>query len=125
MAGEFCMKWKLGTSNFHRFASIWWKDICDIENVVVSRYWFVEGFVRKTESGDMTRFWYDCWIGDVPLCVEFPRLFSISNQKDAVVRELCVTEDNHWVWNFEWRRRRFEWEEALITNLLEVSMESL
>lgn len=51
---------------------------CKIENVVVSRNWFAEDLVRKVGSGDRTHFWYDCWIGEVPLCVKFPR-FTTTN----------------------------------------------
>jgi hypothetical protein len=50
---------------------------------------------------------------------EISKIFSISNQKDAMMRELCVMEDNRGVWNLEWRRRCFEWKEALIIILRE------
>ncbi|GJY98762.1 RNA-directed DNA polymerase, eukaryota [Tanacetum coccineum] len=31
------------------------------------------------------RFWFDCWIGDVPLRVKFPRLFALDLNKEASV----------------------------------------
>ncbi|GKG29841.1 hypothetical protein Tco_0419739, partial [Tanacetum coccineum] len=30
-------------------------------------------------------FWFDCWIGDVPLRVKFPRLFALDLNKEASV----------------------------------------
>jgi len=33
-------------------------------------------------------FWKDVWVGDVPLNLQFPRLFSIATHKDLKVREL-------------------------------------
>jgi len=37
--------------------------------------WFVESVVRKVRNGVETFFWYDRWLGDVPFCVRFNRLF--------------------------------------------------
>ncbi|GKC85638.1 RNA-directed DNA polymerase, eukaryota, partial [Tanacetum coccineum] len=36
-------------------------------------------------NGDDSRFWFDCWIGDVPLRDKFPRLFALDLNKEASV----------------------------------------
>ncbi|MCI63965.1 hypothetical protein A2U01_0085222, partial [Trifolium medium] len=68
------------------FASLWWKDIRDLEVCFESRNWLSEAMERRMGNGGLNRFWVDKWIGDAPLCVSFPRLFSLSLQKFANVR---------------------------------------
>jgi hypothetical protein len=104
------------------FASNWWKDICDLEGCVESKNWVAESVSRTIGNGATTRFWSEKWIGDSLLCVKFPRLFLISNQKEATISELAVVEGGIIHWNFSWRRMLFVWEEELVTNLL-VSLE--
>jgi hypothetical protein len=59
--------------------------------------------------------WLDCWLGNTPLCDQFPCLFSASSQKDGTMREVVGVNG----WELGWRRRLFVWEEDLITGLLE------
>ncbi|GKC91035.1 RNA-directed DNA polymerase, eukaryota [Tanacetum coccineum] len=40
---------------------------------------------KRIGNGDDSRFWFDCWIGDVPLRVKFPRLFALDLNKEASV----------------------------------------
>jgi hypothetical protein len=72
---------------------------------------------HKIGNGMLTRFWRDVWIGDSPLCIKFPRLFSLSLQKDVCVGEFLKVEDDRRWWNFIWRRNLFQWEEERV-NLL-------
>lgn len=74
----------------------------------------------KECSGETTSFWKDGWVGGAPLCLQFPRLFSIATDKDVKVRELRVREGNMWVWKWLWRRRLFVWEDDLLGLLVEV-----
>lgn len=37
-------------------------------------------------EGKSTLFWHDSWCSGGPLKLSFPRLFSISNQRDVVIR---------------------------------------
>jgi hypothetical protein len=56
-------------------------------------------------------------MGDVPLCVRFPRLFSISLQKDILIRDLRVAVDGVVRWGWLWRRNLFAWEHHLLLDL--------
>jgi hypothetical protein len=52
----------------------------------------------------------------------FPRLYSLSNQKESKVADLLVNQEGISVWSFAWRRNLFQWEQELVlllTNLLE------
>lgn len=49
---------------------------------------------------------------------KYPRLFTISNQKEAKVAEIWRDMGVESDWNFIWRRRLFVWEEELFNRLL-------
>jgi hypothetical protein len=49
----------------------------------------------------------------------FPRLFSISSQKEARICDVRIMGDGVGRWDFLWRRRLFVWEENLIEELLD------
>jgi hypothetical protein len=98
-------------------ASKWWKNIVALDNVVPGKNWFLEALVRKFGNGLSTSFWSIKWIGDAPLVVTFPRLFSLSNQKENNVRDFC---NDVGIWSFSWRRNLFRWEENLVSNLLDL-----
>jgi predicted DNA-binding protein len=68
-------------------SSAWWREICRLD-VMEDESWFARNVVRKVGKGDSTRFWLDCWMGIVPLCEQFPRLFSISTHKMAMICDM-------------------------------------
>jgi hypothetical protein len=108
--GEYCNPW---------FSSVWWKDICSI-GTNLNTNWFTQGVVKCIGCGDETKFWCDNWVGQITLQERFPRLFSVSTQKDSFVAELKGTGAGSGNWNFVWRRRLFVWEENLVEDLIEV-----
>jgi hypothetical protein len=102
------------------YASLWWKDICNLDGFVTSFNWLEEAFVRKLGNGMLTRFWKDVWFGNEPLCLRFPRMFSLSMEKEAFVGELLKVEGDRRWWNFSWRRNLFQWEFERVTFLVEM-----
>jgi hypothetical protein len=76
-----------------RLASSWWKDICAVDKFVESKNWLDESIIRRVSDGASTSFWSQRWIGDQTLGKAFPRLFSLSIQKEG----LCVTWQWGWV----------------------------
>ncbi|GJY83061.1 hypothetical protein Tco_0496437 [Tanacetum coccineum] len=40
---------------------------------------------KRIGNGCDTRFWFDCWIGESPLHIQFPRLFALEQDKDISV----------------------------------------
>jgi hypothetical protein len=106
--------------SFPSIVSSWWRSIMGLDKVVVGKNWLMEVIRRKMGNGASTLFWSSKWIGEVPLAVAFPRLFSLSNQKDCTVANLVVSEGENRSWNFSWRRTLFQWEEDLVLRLNEV-----
>lgn len=57
-------------------------------------------------------------MGSVSLKELFPMLFSISKQKEARVENVGAWNHGVWVWNLEWRRELFVWENQYLVELL-------
>jgi len=106
-----------GGGNWYRHTSRWWKDIMTIDDGN-GMNWVNTELARKFNNGLDTYFWKSKWRGEVVLCNKYPRLFAISNQKEAKVGEIRVVSGNGLDWLFTWRRRLFVWEEGLLANLL-------
>jgi hypothetical protein len=100
-------------------SSVWWKDLCRVD-VLEAGSWFGQNIERRVGRGDDTRFWKDLWVGNSPLCERFPRLFSISLQKDVSVEEMRGSVDGMDRWLWQWRRNLFAWEHELLLELQEV-----
>jgi hypothetical protein len=101
------------------FSSLWWKDICELDDCVADRSWVEEAIVKKLGNGALTSFWVDKWLGDTPLYLKFPRLYVLSTQQEARVSDLVVEIVGEGrVWNLVWRRPLFQWEEECVAFLL-------
>jgi hypothetical protein len=92
----------------------WWKNIMALEEVVPGKNWFLEAMERNVGNGNSTSFWNINWIGETSLAVTYPRLFSLCNSKDKVVKDFV---DINGGWFFSWRRNLFNWEEDLVVSL--------
>ena len=99
-----------------RFTSLWWRNLMSLE-VGEGPNWFTIRVRRKIGNGMNTTFWKDRWLAEAPLMSLFPRLFSISTQKEAKVGDMVSLLDGVCVWNITWRRNMFLWEINIIDNL--------
>ncbi|PNX90391.1 pantothenate synthetase [Trifolium pratense] len=88
--------------------------------MVEAKNWLAESLVRRLGNGNSTFFWSYLWIGEAPLSVVFPQLFSLSNQQNSFINEFCELIGERWVWSFSWRRNLFRWEEYLVAQLSEL-----
>ncbi|KAK8560962.1 hypothetical protein V6N13_026397 [Hibiscus sabdariffa] len=50
----------------------------------------VNSFCWALGKGDVILFWYDSWCGDLPLRLQFPKLFRLAVNKMAVVRDFVL-----------------------------------
>lgn len=85
------------------YASKWWRDLVSMDEL----NWFNSKVTRRVGSGENTRFWELAWRVDQPFRLKYLRLFSLSNQKEAMVGELRVGEPTERDWEFTWRRPLF------------------
>jgi hypothetical protein len=98
-------------------ASSWWRNICSLD---VGTRWFSNAVKKRVGNGRTIRFWRDVWVAGLSLQERFPRLFSISNQQDAMLSDVGWWEDGVWNWRLLWRRNFFVWEETLLLHLRQV-----
>jgi hypothetical protein len=70
-------------------ASVWWREVVRIRDEVGGPRvgWFGESVTRKVGDGTDTLFWYDPWLGGIPLCERFRRLFDLTEARSSTVAE--------------------------------------
>ncbi|GJS99731.1 RNA-directed DNA polymerase, eukaryota [Tanacetum coccineum] len=63
-----------------------WSSILREVNVLNSKgFNFVSHCKIRIGDGCCTRFWYDSWTSEQPLCIMFPRIFALESTKDSTV----------------------------------------
>lgn len=86
-----------------RYASLWWKEVVKLGDYG-GLDWFNSVVKRKVGNGLATSFWNDRWRGDKCFRLKYLRLFSVSNQKEALVGEMREISEVGPGWKFLWRR---------------------
>jgi hypothetical protein len=71
-----------------------WKDMMKI------RYIYLKGREYQVHNGRSVSFWMDRWLGDKPLCHEYPILYEACSHKNSSVHEVAEAE---WVVRFNFR----------------------
>ncbi|GMJ15548.1 hypothetical protein HRI_005224000 [Hibiscus trionum] len=61
-------------------------------------------------DGKSIFFGSDFWVGDAPLQVNFPRIFTLATNKSGKIAEFGTVQDSKWAWNIPLRRVPFGWE---------------
>lgn len=71
----------------------------------------------KVHVGGSTIVFKKIWIGEVTLKLEFPRIHSLSIQKQAKVKE--VVQRGERVWNLHFKTSLLVWEEELLQRIIQ------
>ena len=99
-----------------RQGSWWWRTItrvCEGVGEGVGR-WFEDNIRHVVGNGRNTLFWYDCWVGEMPLNLKFPRLFDLAVFKECLVEEMSTLGWTEGGGAWVWRRRLLVWEEESV-----------
>ncbi|XP_022020148.1 uncharacterized protein LOC110920232 [Helianthus annuus] len=65
-----------------------WKQIVSINDTLVRRGIDLKKVIRaEISNGSNTYFWLDNWLGEIPLHIRFPNIFSLENNKLCKVNE--------------------------------------
>ena len=77
----------------------------------ISRGWpyFVRHIQFEVGAGFTVRFWQDIWCGDTSLCMLYPRLFSLSWNKEAYMADLMKFPNGVLFWDLNFRRYNVGW----------------
>lgn len=81
----------------------------DNQNLPLSLY-YASNLQLKVGTGGRIRFWSNPWCGNVCLKEEFPRLFSLSSQKEGLLKEFVEVSGATKNWSFTFKRSLFVWE---------------
>ncbi|XP_068504156.1 uncharacterized protein [Phaseolus vulgaris] len=96
-----------------KYQSWWWRDLVKVCKEGGGEGWFQKEVHWVLGRGDKVRFWEDVWIGDTTLKSLFPRLYSLSANKEQKVEDVGMWEGLDWKWRLGWSRDIFEWESKL------------
>lgn len=101
----------LSVSNF-------WQGILSVaaENPDLQDF-FLQKFKVIVGNGRRVRFWIDRWINNQSLSAVFPRLFSLSVEKDGTLFEFFHSRGVGTDWNIAFRRLLLAWEEEEVLKL--------
>ncbi|MCH79641.1 LINE-1 reverse transcriptase like, partial [Trifolium medium] len=101
--------------SFPSNSSVWWKDLRELEGAAIPTNWISGALERRVGNGRSTHFWLENWIGGSVLRDKFPRLFSLSEQKQMLISDVVL--DSFDRSRMVWRRGLFQWEEELLGQL--------
>jgi len=75
-----------------RSISSWWREVAKIRDGVGEDDggWFAGRVSKVLGDGANTLFWFDKWVGDVPLCRRFARLFDLTTNKFSMVADMYM-----------------------------------
>jgi len=70
--------------------SAWWMEVARVRDGGggVVGDWFGECVSKKVGDGSDTLFWYDKWLGSIPLYVRYRQLFDLYENKSITVANL-------------------------------------
>ena len=79
-----------------------------------------EGMILSVGNGNSIFFWHDKWCDQGPLKGAFPRLFSISTQRNYFIAHMGSWHEGSWAWNLTWRRNLYDWEQEETVRLTQI-----
>ncbi|CAL5362071.1 unnamed protein product [Camellia sinensis] len=71
----------------------------------------------KVGDGNRTIFWKDKWCNNSGLKDEFPILYKLVLEKEETLRSMYDRRVHSGAWNFQFRRRLYEWGEREVCRL--------
>lgn len=85
---------------------------------------FIKEIVFKVGVGNRVKFWKDVWCSNLPLMREFPLLFSIAVDKDALVSDYLDRVSGNIHWNVIFWRYFNDWEMENVVAFYQVLYDS-
>jgi len=103
---------------------LWWKDLKLIWKLEKWGSNFGDCLDWEIGNGKSIKLWEDRWASNESLKFKFPRLFSLSVEKDVALASCRSRTNNGWEWSLAWRRNLYNWEKVQVKKLLEVAHNS-
>ena len=98
-------------------SGLWAKLLNNDPNTAKVRSIIEEGMRVRVGNGKSILFWHDRWcVAGVLKCI-FPRLYTISTQKQCQLYHMGEWVEGSWVWHLQWRRPLYDWEMEQVDTL--------
>ena len=109
---------KASTDTFHNVKNGTWAHLLS-SNAETSKMRSIieEGMGVKIGNGQSVSFWHDTWCDGGALKRIFPKLYTISLQKNLLISQMGIWQEESWVWQLSWRRNLYDWEQDQATRL--------
>lgn len=85
-------------------------------NTGVAEFFF-QNFKIKIGNGERIQLWTDWWFNNISLGNEFPRLFSLSTEKEGSLKNFYQIRGRDNEWHLVFRRSLLAWEEEQVKRL--------
>ncbi|CAL5372109.1 unnamed protein product [Camellia sinensis] len=110
-------RWKPETVSAATISTVW-KDIVSLPSAnTVAAEFFSQNFRIILGNGERIHFWTDRWFNDMSLRSEFPRLFSLSVEKEGALKFFYHWKGPGSDWKLAFRRSLLAWEEEEVHRL--------
>lgn len=73
-------------------------------------------FMNNTKI-KVTLFWLDSWLGNQSLAEAFSPIFNLERNQEDWLHEALTRKANTHVWDFQLRRRLFDWEKEMFDEI--------
>nr|GEU42675.1 RNA-directed DNA polymerase, eukaryota, reverse transcriptase zinc-binding domain protein [Tanacetum cinerariifolium] len=73
--------WDKVNSHQTHYSSNWCSILREVHKLKDKGFDFWYHIKKRIRNGADTRFWYDCWFGNILFCVKYPRLFALELDK--------------------------------------------
>ena len=102
---------KASSDTFQKFKGGTWAQLLSTDaDTSKMRSIIEEGIYVKIGKGNSVQFWHDNWCEGGILKRAFPRLYTLSLQKNHLVNQMGVWQESSWAWLLSWRRSLYDWE---------------
>lgn len=84
--------------NVSEGGSLVWKEIVQLTSVNQPLDEFYGGHFKISVGNERTQFWFDAWLTNRGLKEDFPRLYSLSTEKEESLQQISAKKSNQGVW---------------------------
>ncbi|XP_028103030.1 uncharacterized protein LOC114302231 [Camellia sinensis] len=98
-----------------------WKDIVQLTTVNQPLGEFYgQNLKLSVGNGRRIQFWTDAWLNVRGLKEDYPRLYSLSTEKEESLQQISAKKSSLGVWQLQFRRTLLAWEEEKLQRLFEL-----
>lgn len=115
--GGFGERWILAPVEDDMVSTVWKAIVSLVSSNIVVAEFFLQNFKIIMGNGERIHFWTNRWFNNISLRNEFPRLFSLSIEKEGLLQIFYQWKGQDNDWNLAFRISLLTWEEEEVQRL--------